>query len=339
MILKVTLLLLGLACCVISVYDANTLKKVLVITRHGDRVPLEAIPNVAPVSWFCEEASLIQVDENYHSGDENHSLYRMSYIVDSGKLPGNCSLGQLTSVGFQQHLELGAKLRRRYPDSLIPESFSSEFAFLRSSESLRCRQSAVGFTESFFPSPSKEIPIPLHTIDGNLDAMQVNVELCPKLGEILAEDVWSNISLQATVADALGPILPELTAALNSSNPFAGLLYFDTLNCMVDHNKPLPGNLSMHAFAILAGAMNQVGLNLFQSTAFGLCPFWNDLAKDLGSISSRTFSLYSGHDTTVGPLLSQLGVTPSPWPPYASYVAIELHASSSSSSSSSSSIA
>lgn len=64
-----------------------------------------------------------------------------------------------------------------------------------------------------------------------------------------------------------------------------------------------------------------------------LGPFYQDLLDLLDDAASGEttlkFALFSGHDTTVGPLLAALRADDSVWPHYASNVAFELWTDSS----------
>lgn len=56
-------------------------------------------------------------------------------MFDTGReeLPGNCALGQLTSVGFKQQLTLGEHFRTVYVDnSFLSSNLTSKELYIRS---------------------------------------------------------------------------------------------------------------------------------------------------------------------------------------------------------------
>ena len=48
-------------------------------------------------------------------------------------MPGNCSVGQLTTIGFQQHVQNGVSLRKAYVDTgFLQGNYDSTEVYLRS---------------------------------------------------------------------------------------------------------------------------------------------------------------------------------------------------------------
>ena len=64
----------------------------------------------------------------------NSSWIFFAPVYKTGEmLPGNCSVGQLTTIGFNQHIQNGASLRKAYVDTgFIPANFDGDEIYLRS---------------------------------------------------------------------------------------------------------------------------------------------------------------------------------------------------------------
>lgn len=134
------------------------------VIRHGDRAPIEAIPN-AP--W-------------------------------TAPLP----LGHLSPVGMQQEFQLGEKFRDRYVKQfhLLPEHYSAEEMFVRSSDIDRTLISAESVLLGLYPPgtgpsvsgkpalPASYQPVPIHTKPRAEDSLLV-IDYNPKLSATLEQYV------------------------------------------------------------------------------------------------------------------------------------------------------
>ena len=105
------LLVLFLACIVDCQSNPSNIQLVQTITRHGDRMPVKPI-TAAPAVWTCAE-NVVALDSQ-----ENVDVYippiaqayRSVFIPNRQTLLGNCTLGQLSSIGHQQTYDLGLQL-------------------------------------------------------------------------------------------------------------------------------------------------------------------------------------------------------------------------------------
>ena len=62
-----------------------------------------------------------------------HSFFPASVYQFGESLPGNCSAGQLTTIGFNQQIQNGASLRKAYVDTgFLPVNFDGDEIYLRS---------------------------------------------------------------------------------------------------------------------------------------------------------------------------------------------------------------
>eukprot|EP00703_Trepomonas_sp_PC1_P003499 JAP93107.1 Histidine acid phosphatase family protein [Trepomonas sp. PC1] len=109
-----------------------TPSSVLIMTRHGSRAPLRLFPG-DDAEWNCDPVS-----HNFMSKkDQNLKKSRLKLKFDvRNELKGSCFTGQLSSVGYQQHLRLSELWTKLYPQ------FDSKF--LRSTHVHRVQISLLG---------------------------------------------------------------------------------------------------------------------------------------------------------------------------------------------------
>ena len=309
-------------------------------TRHGDRTPISAIHS-SPAEWICHaHTALLPLATPTPSLPQVTRMYAHLWVPGREALRGNCSAGQLTNIGQMQQLELGDALRSRYVGSLLPGQLETEALYIRASNVPRCLMSAEMLLNGLYP-PSKENPsgtsvVPIYTIEKDLDPMTINEKLCPGIAVNVLDVLAKNRSLAEDIAVDLAPYVHEYDRALNTSDPIQALVDYDNINCRAKHGLPLPGSppMSNDAYHALYLAWNKLGVALFNGSAFGLGPFFQTLLDNMQAVISGNapmpkFMLFSGHDTSVGPLLAALGVFDGTWPPYASHVSLELYVNSS----------
>ena len=130
------------------------LEMVQMVIRHGDRSPAMFVPNIDQRKY--------DYDCSFNTGDPNHKqlfedfkevsdffiqhefvkgVITSQYLIPSGK---KCQFGQLSQIGFLQHLELGKRMREAYSD-LIDDKITSSNFHVRSTERSRCIQSGAAF--------------------------------------------------------------------------------------------------------------------------------------------------------------------------------------------------
>lgn len=86
-------------------------------------------------------------------------------------------LGQLTTIGKQQHYRFGQWLRQRYGDVLLPRTYSENQIYVRSTDYDRTLDSAYCNLAGLYPPTGDDVwnaqlawqPIPVHTVPLNRD--------------------------------------------------------------------------------------------------------------------------------------------------------------------------
>jgi len=172
-------LLFFLLCCCIHTFDCYQLKKVILITRHGDRTPMRSYPNT--YKW-----------DDY---------------------------GQLTGEGMNQLYNLGLSMRQHYVVDLkfISEKYVRNEVYARATDKDRTLQSAQSFLMGLYPPgtgsltadnseewysdlypgyhvefndkkeaalPNFQTVIPIHTTEKKNDLLLHQYKNCPKLGKM-----------------------------------------------------------------------------------------------------------------------------------------------------------
>ncbi|KAJ2806225.1 hypothetical protein H4R20_001769 [Coemansia guatemalensis] len=272
---------------------------------------------------------------------------------------GSCESGELTDRGKHQHNHLGSQLRSIYVDKLgfLPRELNStDEVYARTTMVWRTKNSAESLFGGLWPkraiTPAKAIP--LHSYPERIETMYGNTARCPKLSSLMAQMVDS-AGYQKFLRDQ-GPLMTRLSGifGVHGSGWDDGWdHYFDVLNARQCHGMDLPCSSSdvpgstqiSGQQCATADDVAQVSHNanyefaykyrdhpLAQTyTRLNIGSFVGTLREQMeshiaGKAGNLKFALYSGHDSTIWPLLVLLGADDKSilWPPYASNLALEL---------------
>jgi len=168
-----------------------TLKSLQLVTRHGDRVPVNILPATDVAYNLCGATqstgyyanpppaapSHAGLGEGVHGGhrrggaqaqdapaQEGRRLEQIPLLYAQGETnpfasqlwQGTCATGQLTTVGVQQHVTAGQGLKSIYVDKLgfLPSSYdrSNNSFYLRSTDVWRTKQSAEALLSGLWPT-------------------------------------------------------------------------------------------------------------------------------------------------------------------------------------------
>lgn len=195
--------------------------------------------------------------------------------------------------------------------------------------------------------------IPLHTADFQRDIMDPNEKVCPKLA-IIAQNIRQSTGFTSMDQSAEHKLLRKFQhEVLHIPNPDIDMHALDCLMTTICTDRPLPSALDdfgrnattphptfgSNLFQRLA-AMNarqytyHIKANDAEYSKLGIGPLWYEIVQNIythiheGETSSNKLALFSGHDTTIMPLLASLDPAlwaDDDWPPYASMVLIEVH--------------
>ncbi|XP_005879624.1 PREDICTED: testicular acid phosphatase [Myotis brandtii] len=282
---------------------------VAVVFRHGDRAPLVSYPT-----------------------DPHKEA--VSTLWPRG-------LGQLTSEGVRQQLELGRFLRSRYEAFLSPE-YRREEVYVRSTDFDRTLESAQANLAGLFPEagPGRPEaawrPIPVHTVPVTEDKLlRFPTRSCPRYHELLRE---------ATEAPEYQTALEGWTDFLAHLENCTGLSLvgeplrrawkvLDTLMCQRAHGLPLPSWASPDVLQTLAQiSALDIGAHVGPPRAAEKAQLTGGILLDaiLANFSRvqrlglpLKMVMYSAHDSTLLALQGALGLYDGHTPPYAACLGFE----------------
>uniref|UniRef100_A0A8C0L718 acid phosphatase n=1 Tax=Canis lupus dingo TaxID=286419 RepID=A0A8C0L718_CANLU len=276
---------------------------VAVVFRHGDRAPLASYPT-----------------------DPHKEA--ITALWPRG-------LGQLTTEGVRQQLELGRFLRSRYEAFLSPE-YRREEVYVRSTDFDRTLESAQANLAGLFPeaAPGRPEaawrPIPVHTVPVTEDKLlRFPTRSCPRYHELLRE---------ATEATEYQTALEGWTDFLTHLENYTGLSLvgeplrrawkvLDTLMCQQAHGLPLPSWASPNVLRTLAQiSALDIGAHVGPPRAAEKAQLtggemWGWEVGRPKRLPLRDFQ--HSHDSTLLALQGALGLYDGHTPPYAACLGFE----------------
>lgn len=337
-------LLVVAACCLVLVFGARTherpdanLKTIsaIFLTRHGARSPYLSVPGLHLDEWDCSFSLFhypgLAPTTNLVPFDGQ--MFRKNYIANAGPLPGNCSQGQLTTVGAQMLRDSGTWLRTELGD-LLPAHWDPNTMYARSTDIDRTYESAENLLQALFEplplnDPDETNVANIWTVEKGFDMLDVAQNAkCPAL--LAACSAIADSSAWAEHQASIEPLLDQLAEAFNVSAAnvpdVAGWL--EVLRARQAQGLPLIIDQATYDAMIEAASWELRALynnaTVHKLTSGQLLGEIVDTFQAAEEGSGRIFTLLSAHDTTVAPLLSALSVNWTTWPEYAANVLLKL---------------
>ncbi|KAI8324200.1 phosphoglycerate mutase-like protein [Martensiomyces pterosporus] len=335
------------------------LEFVQLVVRHGDRTTEHVIPN-EDTTWTCDGVE----EDIYLHGTKQPKQNTTGTVKQVIEIPawnkktgfsnqiwkGSCESGQLTDRGKAQHHYLGTQLREIYVNRLkyLPSKLADpESVYVRSTYVWRTKNSAESLLGGLWPDRGHDSTdaITLHTYPQSIETMFDNAGACPKI---------TDLSNKITGSDQFQQFLKEenaLMAKLNSNFGVSGSSWNGSWTGQLDVLMPrhcygmkLPCNATANncpTDADVAQTMRNANFQYaFKYRDHPLAPKFTRLAigsflatlrdqvqdRIAGKIDKLKIAIYSGHDSTVAPILGVLKASNKDmlWPPYASSLAFEL---------------
>jgi lysosomal acid phosphatase len=290
-----------------TVSAGDKLVFVTLVTRHGDRTPFTNIEN--------------------------------------SKYQWNTGYSQLTPIGMNEEFNVGQKLRKRYIDKfkLLAPHYVDDSIYAVSSDANRTILSAESLLLGLYsPGTGPKLsngepalpymiqPIPVRTVSTSSHLIMVPYLQYLKILNkyIYKTKIWQDKEQE------LQPKFKKWTKILgNKITSLADVISIgDVLIVAEHHNLPLPKGLSKKDAQEIINLTSWGLTTQFKSEKVSyLCgaELLNAMTKNLENAATKKapykLTYYSGHDITLLPLMSLLGVSLDKSPGYASHLQIELY--------------
>lgn len=247
---------------------------------------------------------------------------------------GPCYPGQLSIAGEEMCFELGNRLRARYNQDLglIGDSFDESTMHFESTTYARARLSLRRALDAMFPAKA----VPQEYLDARQDSESIlhpDIARCSNLMKMFLttqKEVSESIKNDTELLDMAHKINTAFGSPIMDKVTWIQLGDWATSRAF--HGLPLIPNLPEDFLPITEGAAwRSFGTILTDSTdtvRLGIGRLVSTIvdrmdARSLGKDETK-FVIYSGHDTTIGPLSHALGIPLLSWPPYSTHIEVEL---------------
>jgi hypothetical protein len=271
-------------------------------------------------------------------------LYRKKFMDGREPLLGDCSEGQLTAQGAEELRVLGADFANAYISTgFLSTTLDPSQVYVRSTNIDRTFESAINLMLGLYPVTDAVCTLAdvlnIYTLDELTENMYPpSTGQCPKLDAIIAArfqqpDWQQRINAMKPTAQYLESLWKLPPGSITDWTAFLDL--FEAR--LYAGAPPLVGITQTIIDSVLNTSsyeLHAMGDSL-EAQRLGIGRFIGEILTNIknkisGSITQK-FYLLSGHDTTVGPVLSAFqAFAPFGWPPYASHIVIELLSDSSS---------
>ena len=261
----------------------------------------------------------------------NGELLRRTYIRD----------GTIRRGSGAPRLFESADLRKLPPTE-------RDFFLLRSDDMQRTIMSGQALFDAMFPHP-KYYPgnpdsrahhdawiVPWHVRDKDVDTLAPNVLVCPRL-ELAKYHALHGAEMQRlNNSQPIRALTRRMQAALG-----VGFRWATVTDCLYTahcNGRALPRNLDRATFERALAWDVRVHKTIYQHnnsyySKLAMRPLfqeiWSELQRvvrgDADEAAHRRFVLYSGHDSTLMPMLAALGVWDGEWSPYAAMLLLEVY--------------
>ncbi|KAJ6241094.1 lysophosphatidic acid phosphatase type 6 [Anaeramoeba flamelloides] len=318
-------------------FTTKKLQLFQLVTRHGDRSPLHALPNT-DTEWYCYLTQYQYPSDTFDDKIQLSRLYREKFPLNEQVLEGNCSIGQLTMKGFEQHKSLGSNLRTKLilETNFLQDKLDQSETYVRSTDIRRTLLSAQGLLEGLYPTTTPQQSddidvVTIHTIDDQTDNMYPNSDVCPRISQL--EEEIKNSDGYKNELKQMQDVTNELNKIFGTTD-LGGLSLsniYSTIVCYQSHSKELPSGITENMIDRLHKHHTWKLNYLYGNPEFSKIAsvsFLKDLLESMlfkiNSQNDYKFMLYSGHESTLCPLIQLLGITTVDEIPYAGHLSFQL---------------
>jgi len=326
------------------------LQQIQVVHRHGERSPISlAFPNkpfVGENKQLCASGSML-ISQYLELTDSTFSINNKAstrptfsgfrLIYDDRLESSNCKRGQLTEVGKESLFKLGSNLNQHYAKKLgLNDAPNPSEILVFSTDVPRAMESAQKLLQGMFPKwnpSSRGAPmIDIRVREDRNEFLYPNITGCKRLRRLLREMENKTIKLRKEEVERLEKLSEGITRPQLKEGALVNAVY-DSISCYQPHGVSLPPQVTPEMGTLSESLM--VGLwwdNFAKShllTKLGIGRLVADMVNHLQMKAQEKNSLkfveYSGHDSTVAPILAAYEVFDHKWPPFASNIILELY--------------
>ncbi|SAL96061.1 hypothetical protein [Absidia glauca] len=332
-----------------------------VVHRHGERTPVRRrLEKIIPATWQLCDANRAMfatiLDFNRQQGRSNDGIPAQFTPVqrlvekqgssekDQVTFPaGACYYGQLTNLGRQNMTALGARLRELYVERYhyLSDIYDPKEVYIRSTDYARTQESVQQmFAGGLYPHDKRPdgAPIQIRTRDPQKENMYANPS-CLRLRQ-LAKQFHAQVGdMHKDLCDSLTKRLKKHVDSVSlESHPSANGV-FDTVVAAKVHGFDLPKEFDdqvirdleqivVHEWFyghMVSNQVRRLGLGRLMGEIRDRMVRRADGTDHTVGEQDLKLAIYSGHDTTIGPLLIILGGYDNRWPPFGSSILFELY--------------
>ncbi|CAH1251439.1 ACP6 [Branchiostoma lanceolatum] len=320
------------------------LKLVQIVFRHGARTPISRLPpSIEQATWstdLVKDVPHTLIDyrvESLDGGPRPPSPVEDSY-QKHGPHKGGARWGQLTTLGQQQMFDLGQLLRKHYVENnrFIDPDYNPQQVYVRSTNIKRTVESARCVLAGLFGNSQsdREGPVVIRTSTAEEEIFYPNRQNCLAMRPLI-KTAWGllDTALPGYREDRLKL---QSILGIEEARQFNIFGLRDELTARKAHGLPIPEHLAaledvveLRATQCMAALVSGVEDGHSHALRLSTGPVIDLLTQNMlraqNTENSHKLHLYSGHDTTLIPLLKALGVFDDRWPPYAAHVTVELY--------------
>lgn len=327
--------------------EGDKLKLVQVVFRHGARSPLgrsfwPELVDAWDVCGTIEElkkpvALHITTVDGQPRPVNSHDHEQVNTI-----LKGGCRKGELTKIGQKQAVNFGSWMRHRYVEQLkyLDHNYTPGTLLSRSTNYSRTIATLQGVLTGLYPDA--KTPIPVHTTEELDEVLYGNVKSCKRLGEVIKELTAKRNTTKSPHAEWLSRQVVQVLEIPEATKTVNMVELHDAMTSMITHGKKVPEGMIPLLKDIEIQATKRF-LNILAPDAetgkreevlrLGMGRLMELLIRRMQEASSSVgdkaatmpkMYAYSGHDSTILPLLVAINGHVDHWPEYMSNLIFEL---------------
>lgn len=296
--------------------DADLIQ-VQILSRHGARTPLHVPKNLSNI-WICLNTEQASYDTNH-----THTIHILNTYGKS-IYRGNCQFGQLVGKGREALTRLGEYIRKIYVDTIkfLPTNYIQSIIKFRSTHTLRTLHSQMAFIRGLYPEDAYiQIEVADKLYDNWRRASAICPQLIPAMDQLSHSKEWKEAglidqNLSRIMMDIFGVKWEHTNDAATSARCQGLSLPPNVTNALIDRAVTLKAKQMQFIYS------HDKIFPLFFS--FSAAEMLNEMIKRVNGESKLRFIHWSAHDGNILAFLGYLGYKDGKWPPYGSYIIVEL---------------